>query len=81
MDNFIQIVNYIIIPILSLVVIPIVRGLFMRINSLEQQMTTKITEDKAVQLVSYHIIPFKEDLSEIKAQLSLIMNKLINDRK
>jgi hypothetical protein len=81
MDNYFQIINYIIIPILSLIVIPVIRGLFVRINNLEQQMNTKITEDKALQLLSYHIVPLKEDLSEIKAQLTQIMTKLINDSR
>lgn len=77
MENYVQILNYIIIPALSLIVVPVVRGLFVRINNLEQQMTTKITEDKALQLLSYHIVPLKEDLSEIKIQLNQIMDTLI----
>lgn len=69
---------YIIIPVISIMVIPFFRNIFMRIRELETQIQHKVTDTEVRQLLEDKIDPVKQDLQEIKAQLNQIINRLID---
>lgn len=77
MDVF-QIVSCIIIPIICAAVFPAIKGIYVRISTLETQLLTKVNDKQVRQLLEDKIDPIHQDLKEIKDQLSNIINRLID---
>ena len=65
--------TYLVLPLVSLLLIPVVKTYFsridMRISNLEQQIKQNMTESEVRQLVTDKLDPLKEDLQEIKASI------------
>lgn len=76
--SLIQTVAGVIVSGVSMFIIPAARGMYVRVNNLEREMLTKITDAQARQLLQDKIDPVHVDLKEIKEQLNQIINRLID---
>ncbi len=78
--DVLQIVTYIIVPSITILVIPAVRSMYVRLSNLETQIQTKISNLEARQLLSDKLDPVHTDLAEIKQQLNQIINRLLDNK-
>lgn len=76
--NTIQIVSGIIISVFGIIIVPIFRWIYMNIRSIDQQLSSKITEDKAREILLDKIDPIYDELKDIKDRLNQIIVTLIN---
>lgn len=55
-----------------------VRVQMQRLDTLEQQIITKMTEEETRQILSDKVDPIKEDMAEIKLKVDKVIDLLIN---
>ncbi len=67
-------------PVFTILILPIIRGLYVRLDTLEKQIQNKVSSSDVRQLLSDKLDPVHEDLSEIKQQLNQIINRLIDKK-
>lgn len=81
--NYLTIIGYIVIPLCSILVVPLVRSFFgnleTRLKTMESHIALKVTEADVRQLVDDKLEPVKERLDDIKASLENITNHLIKN--
>ena len=77
------VLNYAIIPICSLVLIPIIRSYVgkveTRLSSLEAETRSKMSENQIRQLLMDKLEPMEGDLKEVKDKLDEIMSYLLTN--
>ena len=70
--------------VLTLIAAPLLyiwKGVMSRLESLEKQMSDKMSEDSVRTLVNDKIDPLKDDLKEIKTSIDKLINHIIELKK
>lgn len=83
--NYLTLVGYIIIPIISLFLIPFIRSYIVnfesRIKNLESSIIHKVEESDVRLLITDKLDPVKDTLEDIKTQIEKLMDYLIKNAK
>lgn len=79
--NFFQVTAYIILPLASLLIIPFIRHIFMKLTELDIKVQQRMTQQEVRQLIDDKFDPIKESLQEVKLKLDKIFDRLLNNRE
>lgn len=76
--NINEIIMYIIMPIVSVLLIPVGRYIFIKLSDIDTKLNQKISQTEVRQLIDDKFQPLKEDLKDLKNQMDRIFDKWIN---
>ena len=78
MDDTLRLfVTYVIVPIIFAIIGFITRNFHMRLDALEKEMPLKLSQGEVRQLVADKIDPIREDIHEIKEDLTKLIDLMI----
>lgn len=75
--DVIQIITYIVIPTVSLLIIPVFRSIFMQISELRKDVLTKVNDQQVRQLIADKTDPIREDIQQLNSKLDNIIDLLL----